>query len=54
MDALKFGCLTIFFSFSPKVVAPATRANHGTTASMKIFLLLAQKHALDSANLVAF
>ncbi|MCV6575765.1 MAG: hypothetical protein OIF58_08535, partial [Cohaesibacter sp.] len=62
--SLKFGLLDQFFSFSSmgvalvfmkkktKIIARATRANHKTAASLKIFLLFAQKHGLHLTQLI--
>ena len=39
------GC-TCFYEEKNKIIARATRTNHKTAASLKIFLLFAQKHGL--------
>ena len=45
------GC-TRFSEEKTKIIARATRANHKTAASLKIFLLFAQKHGLHLTQLI--
>ena len=45
------GC-TCFYEEKTKIIARATRANHKAAASLKIFLLFAQKHGLHLTQLI--
>ena len=46
------GC-TCFYEEKTKIIARATLANHKTAASLKIYLLFAQKHGLHLTQLIA-
>ena len=45
------GC-TCFYEEKTKIIARATRANHKTAASSKIYMLFAQKHGLHLTQLI--
>ena len=45
------GC-TCFYEEKTKFIARATRANHKKAASLKIYLLFAQKHGLQLTQLI--
>ena len=45
------GC-TCFYEEKTKIIARATRANHKTAASLKIYLLFAQKHGLHLTQVI--
>ena len=46
------GGFTCFYEEKTKIVARATRANHETAVSLKIYMLFAQKHGLNLTQLI--